>query len=41
MLCPRAAQRGERRRKKETALTKVSQKAPKEGGAPLLGQNKV
>lgn len=40
MLCPRAAQRG-KRRKKETALTKISQKAQKEGRAPLLGQKKV
>lgn len=41
MLCPRAPQRGEKRRKKETTLTKISLKAQKEGRAPLLGQKKV
>lgn len=35
--CP---ERGEKK-KKETALTKISQKAQKEGRAPLLGQKKV
>lgn len=39
-LCPRAAQRGERK-KKETALTKIPQKAEKEGRAWLLGQKEV